>query len=148
MEWQKNGFRITTEESKMDTKYIHEFLSTKSYWAEGIPIDTVEKSIRGSLCFGVFSNERQVGFARAITDKATFAWLADVFIDDRYRGQGLGKWLMEVIISHEDLQGLRRIMLGTKDAQGLYAQYGFIPLPYPERMMTIHHPEVYKKKIS
>jgi len=148
MEWQKNGFRITTEESKMDTKYIHEFLSTKSYWAEGIPIDTVEKSIRGSLCFGVFSNERQVGFARAITDKATFAWLADVFIDDRYRGQGLGKWLMEVIISHEDLQGLRRIMLGTKDAHGLYAQYGFIPLPYPERMMTIHHPEVYKKKIS
>lgn len=148
MEWQKNGFRITTEESKMDTKYIHEFLSTKSYWAEGIPIDTVEKSIRGSLCFGVFSNERQVGFARAITDKATFAWLADVFIDDRYRGQGLGKWLMEVIISHEDLQGLRRIMLGTKDAHGLYAQYGFIPLPYPERMMTIHYPEVYKKKIS
>jgi len=148
MEWQKNGFRITTEESKMDTKYIHEFLSTKSYWAEGIPIDTVEKSIRGSLCFGVFSNERQVGFARAITDKATFAWLADVFIDDRYRGQGLGKWLMEVIISHEDLKGLRRIMLGTKDAHGLYAQYGFIPLPYPERMMTIHYPEVYKKKIS
>ena len=146
MKREKNGFWITTEESKMDTKYIHHFLSTKSYWAEGVPIEIVEKSIRGSVCFGLFRKEQQIGFARAITDKATFAWLADVFVDEQFRGQGLGKWLMEVIVSHEDLQGLRRIMLGTKDAHGLYAQYGFTSLPYPERMMTVHNPDVYRKK--
>ncbi|MFI5152119.1 MAG: GNAT family N-acetyltransferase [Chitinophagales bacterium] len=146
MTWERDGFLITTEENKMDIVYIHEFLSTKSYWAEGVPFRIVEKSIRGSLCFGLFKGKQQIGFARAITDKATFAWLADVFIDEQFRGHGLGKWLMEIIVSHNDLQGLRRIMLGTKDAHGLYAQYGFVSLPYPERMMTIHHPDVYMKK--
>jgi len=127
----------------MDIDLIHSFL-TRSYWAEGISKEIIMRSIEGALCFGVFENDKQVGFARMITDKATFAYLADVFIIEDYRGLGLSKWLMEVIMSYPDLQGLRRMMLATRDAHELYKKFGFIPLNNVDRWMHIHHPDVYK----
>jgi GNAT superfamily N-acetyltransferase len=139
----KGEYRISTDKNKMDIDFIHSFLS-RSYWAEGITKEVVSRSITGSLCFGVFSMEKQIGFARLITDEATFAYLADVFIDDDHRGKGLSKWLMGVIISHPGLLGLRRILLATRDAHGLYAQFGFTPLNNPERWMHIHNPDLYK----
>lgn len=145
----KDQFFITTDKERFDINLIHSFLST-SYWAEGISTDLIRRSVDGSLCFGVFESfkeglpvGRQVGFARMITDKATFAYLADVFIIEEYRGRGLSKWLMEVIISHKDLQGLRRIMLATKDAHGLYEQFGFVPLTNPDRWM-VYNSDLYK----
>src|SRR5215467_8178217 len=123
-----NGdFVVSTDKQKFDIDLIHSFL-THSYWAEGISKEVIQRSIDGSLCFGVFEKEKQVGFARMITDKATFAYLADVFIIEEYRGHGLSKLLMQVIMSHPDLQGLRRFMLATRDAHGLYQQFGFTPL--------------------
>src|SRR5678815_3351190 len=134
MDFTKDGFTISTEKEKLDIDLIHSFLN-RTYWAEGILKEIIRRSIEGSLCFGVYENDkqampacRQVGFARMITDKATFAYLADVFIIEEYRGRGLSKWLMEVIMSHPDLQGLRRMILATKDAHGLYKQFGFTPL--------------------
>jgi len=127
----------------MDIDLIHSFL-TRSYWAEGIPKEIVLRSIEGALCFAVFENEKQIGFARMITDRATFAYLADVFIVEEYRGLGLSKWLMEVIMSHPDLQGLRRIMLATRDAHELYKKFGFTQLNNVDRWMHIHYPNVYK----
>jgi N-acetylglutamate synthase-like GNAT family acetyltransferase len=142
---QREGFAITTEASFFNVEFIHAFLS-KSYWAENIPLETVQRSIDNSLCFGVFHLGRQIGFARVITDKATFAYIADVLIDDAYRGQGLSKWLMEEIMVHPDLQGLRRMMLATRDAHGLYTQFGFSELAFPERWMQIHQPDIYKQQ--
>jgi GNAT superfamily N-acetyltransferase len=148
----KGEYSITTERNKMDIDFIHSFL-VRSYWAEGITKEVVARSVNGSLCFGVFRNgslsqdsaDEQVGFARMVTDEATFAYLADVFIIESHRGKGLSKWLMEVILAHPGLQGLRRIMLATRDAHGLYLQSGFTPLHNPERWMQIHNPNVYKK---
>ena len=127
----------------MDIDLIHSFL-TRSYWAEGISKEIIRRSIEGALCFGVFENDKQVGFARMITDKATFAYLADVFIIGEYRGLGLSKWLMEVIMSYPDLQGLRRMMLATRDAHELYKKFGFTLLNNVDRWMHIHHPDIYK----
>ena len=121
-------FLISTDKSKLDLDVIHEFLSRESYWAAGIPRETVARSIENSLCFGVYDNARQIGFARVITDFATYAYVADVFILEPYRERGLGKELMSSIMSHPKLQGLRRWSLGTRDAQGLYAQFGFEPV--------------------
>jgi N-acetylglutamate synthase-like GNAT family acetyltransferase len=146
MHWQKDEFTISTENNKLDIPCVHAYLSERSYWAQGIPVETVRASIEGSLCFGVYEREKQIGFARVITDKATFAYLADVFIDEDYRGRGLSKWMMEMIMSHPELQGLRRWMLGTHDAHGLYAQYGFLPLDKPERVMQKIDPDIYRKK--
>jgi len=143
MDFTKDRFNISTEKGKMDIDLIHSFL-TRSYWAEGISKEIVRRSIEGALCFGVFENDKQVGFARMITDKATFAYLADVFIIDEYRGLGLSKWLMEVIMSYPDLQGLRRLMLATRDAHELYKKFGFTPLNNVDRWMHIHYPDVYK----
>ena len=140
----KNGFTIITEKEKLDIELIHSFLN-RTYWAEGISKETIRRSIEGSLCFGVFENDRQVGFARMITDKATFAYLADVFIIEEYRGRGLSKWLMEIIMTHPDLQGLRRMILATKDAHGLYEKFGFTPLINVDRWMHILDPDVYKR---
>jgi GNAT superfamily N-acetyltransferase len=140
----KDQYSITTDKEKLDIDVIHFFL-TNSYWAEGISKEIIQRSIDGSLCFGVFENDRQIGFARMITDQATFAYLADVFILEEYRGLGLSKWLMEVIMSHPGLQGLRRMMLATRDAHGLYAQFGFIPLTNADRWMQIHDPNIYKR---
>jgi N-acetylglutamate synthase-like GNAT family acetyltransferase len=136
-------YSITTDKNKMDIDFIHSYL-TRSYWAEGITKEIVSRSIAGSLCFGVFNNDKQVGFARMVTDEATFAYLADVFIDEYHRGKGLSKWLMEVIMAHPGLQGLRRILLATRDAHGLYTQFGFAALTNPDRWMQRHNPDVYK----
>ena len=127
----------------MDIDVIHSFL-TRSYWAEGISKEIVRRSIEGALCFGVFENDKQIGFARMITDRATFAYLADVFIIEEFRGLGLSKWLMEVIMSYPDLQGLRRMMLATRDAHELYKKFGFTLLNNVDRWMHIHNPDVYK----
>ena len=144
MDFKKNGFTITTEKEKLDIDLIHSFLN-RTYWGEGISKETIRRSIEGSLCFGVYENDKQVGFARMITDRATFAYLADVFIIEEYRGRGLSKWLMEVIMSHPDLQRLRRMILATKDAHGLYEKFGFTPLINVERWMQILDPDVYKR---
>jgi GNAT superfamily N-acetyltransferase len=128
----------------MNIPYIQQYLS-RSYWAEGIPVETVKRAIEGSLCFGVYHHDVQVGFARVVTDAATFAYLADVFIDEKHRSKGLSKWLMQVIMDHESLQGLRRFMLATRDAHGLYKQFGFAQLTNPERLMQIVVPDIYKK---
>ena len=152
---QKDDFIISTDKSKIDIVAVHNYLCNESYWAKNIPIDVVKKSIEGSCCFGLYNkNEqalpagRQVGFARVITDHATFAYLADVFIAAAYRGRGLGKWLMEVIMKHPDLQGLRRWLLATRDAHGLYAKSGFIPLDKPERIMGLKLFEEYPETNS
>jgi GNAT superfamily N-acetyltransferase len=140
----KDDFSISTDKNKLDIDFIQAFLA-RTYWAEGIPKEVVIKSINGSLSFGLYHLEKQIGFARIITDAATFAYLADVFIIEEFRGRGLSKWLVEVILSQPELHGLRRILLATKDAHGLYAQFGFTGLAIPERWMNIHHPDLYKK---
>ena len=137
-------FTISAEREKLDIDVIHTFL-TNSYWAEGISKDVIRKSIEGSLCFGIYDDDKQIGFARMITDKATFAYLADVFVIEEYQGRGLSKWLIENIMSHPDLQGLRRMMLATRDAHGLYSKFGFEPLTHAERWMQIDDPDIYKK---
>ncbi|MDB5208018.1 MAG: family acetyltransferase [Flavisolibacter sp.] len=144
MEWMKDDFTISNDKSKVNMAYVHRFLS-KSYWAEGIPFDVVQRSVNGSLCFSLLYKEEQIGFARVITDEATFAHLCDVFIDENYRGKGLSKWLMEVVLAYPTLQGLRRFMLATKDAHGLYQQHGFAPLTFTDKWMHIHNPNAYKK---
>jgi GNAT superfamily N-acetyltransferase len=139
----KDNYSISDDKEKLDVPFIHQFLS-RSYWAENIPVATVQQSIDGSICFGVYDNNSQVGFARVITDKATFAYLADVFIDEKHRGHGLSKWLMSVIMQYPDVQGLRRFMLATRDAHGLYAQFGFTPLTNTDRWMQVHNADVYR----
>ncbi|MCG9558936.1 GNAT family N-acetyltransferase [Vibrio kanaloae] len=142
------GFRISTNNDELDLNVIHQFIST-SYWAQGIPKSTLEKAVLNSFCFGVFeSSGSQVGFARLITDKATFAYLADVFILESHRGIGLSKWLVKTIVEHPELQGLRRMVLATRDAHGLYSQYGFKPIENPEILMQIWHPNIYNKSTA
>ncbi len=142
-EEEKNDFLISTDKTKLDIAVIHNYLGKESYWAKNIPIKVVKKSIKGSCCFGLYKNNIQIGFARVVTDHATFGYIADVFILEEYRGKGLSKWLMETIMIHPDLQGLRRWMLATKDAHGLYAQFGFLPLDKPERIMGLRPFEEY-----
>ena len=146
-ELSRGGYVVTTDASRLDIDYIHAFL-TESYWAHGIPRDVVARAIENSLNFGLFDEERQVGFARAITDRAWYAYIADVFVDEAHRGKGLGKLIMEAVTSHPDLQNLRRMMLGTADAHGLYRQFGFTDLDQPERWMTRGDPAIYQKAAS
>ena len=138
-----SNFSISTDKSKLDLAMIHNFLKN-SYWAEDIPIAVVEKSIANSFCFGVYENNKQVGFARVITDYTTFAYLADVFILEAYQGQGLGKLLVQAILEHAELQGLRKWLLGTRDAHELYRPYGFKNLAKPDIYMEISNPNIYK----
>lgn len=145
--WRKGELEITTDPERMDVSAIHGFL-TRSYWAEGIDEATVRRSIAGSLAFAVLDPARLVGFARVVSDRATFAYLADVFVIAELRGRGVSKWLMEVIIAHPELQGLRRWMLGTRDAHELYRKYGFTELAAPGRFMERHDPEVYRRPRS
>ena len=128
---------ISTDKEKLDIRAIHSYLANESYWAKGRTLETVQRSIENSLCFGVYLENRQVGFARVITDYAVFAWLLDVFILPEYQGNGYGKKLVEAIMTHNNLQGLRRWGLGTDDAHGLYKQFGFAPLNKPGNMMEI-----------
>ncbi len=143
----KGEFRIGTDPVELDLAVIYRYLSTESYWAQDIPVEVVEKAIANSLCFGLYKNNKQIGFARLVTDKATFAYLADVFVLEEYRGQGLSKWLMEVIQSHPEVQGLRRWMLMTRDAQGLYEQFGWTVLDEDARTrcMQRHFKDRYKR---
>ncbi len=134
---------ISTDKAKLDLNLIYTFLHNDSYWAKGIPFELVQKSIKNSVCFGVYVEEKQIGFARVITDNATFAYLADVFIVDEFRGKGVSKQLMKFIKSHPDLQALRRWMLATADAHGLYEQFDFKNLSHPERMMEISKQNFY-----
>jgi GNAT superfamily N-acetyltransferase len=142
----KEGYHISTAKNEIDVELVYRYLSTDSYWATGISKDVVMKSIDNSLCFGVYKETQQVGFARIISDFATYAYLADVFIIKEERRKGLSKWLMKVIIEHRELRGLRRFVLATKDAHGLYEQFGFFPYPNPDRLMCRHNPDVYKRK--
>ncbi|MBA3790812.1 MAG: GNAT family N-acetyltransferase [Rubrobacter sp.] len=129
-EWRRGEYLISTDRSGLDLDVVHDFLK-RSYWAAGIPDEVVRRSVEGSLAFGVYRGEEQIGFARVVTDHATFAYLADVFILEPHRGLGLGRWLTEVILSHPELQGIRRWMLATRDAHGLYREYGFTELELP-----------------
>lgn len=137
-------YPISTDRSRFDIDLIHKFL-TNSYWAEGIPREVVERSIENSLCFGIFDRDQQIGFARVITDRATFAYLGDVFIVESHRGRGLSKQLMRAVMEHPELQGLRRWSLVTRDAHGLYEQFGFTSLANPQRHMERYDTEVYKR---
>jgi len=150
-----NNFIISTDKNKLQVEVIYNYLSNKSYWAKNISLDIVKRSINGSFCFGVYETRGeknisliQIGFARVVTDHATFAYLADVFIDEKFRGLGLAKGLMTEIMNHKDLQGLRRWMLATKDAHGLYAGFGFSALDKPERIMAFKPFDEYPKNIS
>ncbi len=134
---------ISDDKSRLNQPLIHAFLSGRSYWAKGVPIEIVARSIEHSLCFGMYQAGNQIGFARVITDFATFAWLADVFIVEEHRGAGLGKKLIAAVLAHPRLQGLRRFMLGTRDAHTLYEQYGFGALEFPERFMENRRPNPY-----
>jgi ribosomal protein S18 acetylase RimI-like enzyme len=145
VQYQKDGFTISTDKSWLDMTTIHTYLSEEAYWSKGIPRQVVEAGISSSLCFGVYQGEQQVGFARVISDYASFAYLCDVFILEPYRAQGLGKWLMSCVMSHPDLQGLRNFLLFTRDAHGLYAQFGFTPVSTPERIMVKRDPDIYQR---
>jgi GNAT superfamily N-acetyltransferase len=144
MEWRRDQYSISTDRDRLDYAGIHAFLR-ESYWSPGIPREVVDRSIRGSLPFGVYDGPRQVGFARVITDYATFAYLADVYILLSHRGLGLAKWLMEVIHTHPELQGLRRWMLVTRDAQGLYRGLGWREVEDCSRFMEIVDRDVYTR---
>jgi len=144
MNWRRGDFEISTDRARLDRTVIHEFLR-ESYWARGIPREVVDRSIDNALCFGLFEGSRQVGFARVISDFATFAYLSDVFLLPSHRRRGLAAWLMEVVMSHPDLQNLRRWMLATRDAHPLYLKFGFTALANPERIMEIVLPDIYEK---
>jgi GNAT superfamily N-acetyltransferase len=136
-------YEISTDKGRLDRAAIHAFLAA-SYWSPGIPEAVVARAIEHSLCFGVFHDGAQVGFARVVTDRATFGYLADVYLLEAHRGRGLARRLVGEILAHPDLQGLRRLLLATRDAHGLYAKFGFRPLAAPDRMMEIHRPDVYR----
>ncbi|HET7578794.1 MAG TPA: GNAT family N-acetyltransferase [Bacillales bacterium] len=143
--WKKGDYTISTDRQLMDRDMIYHYLSQESYWAQGLPRTVFEKSFaHSSLCFGLFTGDptgegtaEQIGFARVVSDMATFAYLADVFILTPYRGQGLSKWMIDTILKHPEMQGLRRFMLATRDAHSLYSRFGFRPLSQPDKMMEI-----------
>jgi GNAT superfamily N-acetyltransferase len=128
---------ISTDPTRLDLDVIHDYLSRVSYWAQGRPYSVVQKSVQNSLCFGVYDGAQQVGFARVVTDSATFAWLCDVFVLESHRGQSLGKWLIECVVAHPELTGLRLFLLATRDAHELYRRYGgFQSVDAPDRWMV------------
>jgi GNAT superfamily N-acetyltransferase len=141
----RGSLTISTDPDRVDRKLVHEVLSN-SYWAQGIPREIVDRSIDNSLVFGLYEGSAQIGFARVITDRSTFAYLSDVFVLESHRARGLGKWLMEVIMGHPDLQGLRRWTLATRDAHGLYRQFGFRPIAAPDRLMEILDMDIYGRE--
>lgn len=142
MEWHKGAYTISTDRERIDVDAVHGYL-TRSYWATGIPIDKVRRSIEHSLCFAIYKGDLLAGFARVITDYATFAYIADVFVLEEHRGQGLSKWLISVIREHPDLQGLRRWALATRDAHTLYERFGFTALTRPQSWMEIRAEKPY-----
>lgn len=145
MERRKDEFAIDTDKRRLDVDAIQTFLENDSYWARSRTREQTEKAIENSICFGLYDGERQIGFARVVSDNATFAYVGDVFVIDEYRGKALGKWLMETMLAHPDLQGLRRWVLATRDAHGLYSQYGFTELVHPDRWMELAAADAYAK---
>ena len=143
MEVHRGEFLISTDKARLDVESIQRFLAEDSYWARERSLEQTKTAIENSICFGLYRGEVQIGFARVVSDKATFAYLGDVYVLEEFRGLGLSKWLMEVIISHEELQGLRRWVLATRDAHGLYRQYDFAELRFPERWMEKTAPNAY-----
>lgn len=143
MEWRDGEFTISTDKSRLQIDAIHRFLSEESYWARQRPMSLTETAIEHSMCFGVYRGEEQVGFARVVTDHATFAYIGDVYIEESCRGRGLSKRLMEAIAGHPELQGFRRYILATRDAHGLYEKFEFFPLRHPERWMEKTAPDAY-----
>jgi GNAT superfamily N-acetyltransferase len=143
MEWTSGEFVISTDKALLQPEEIQKFLSEESYWAKSRTFEQTLRAIENSVCFGLYTQERQIGFARVVTDQATFAYIGDVYVLPEFRGQGLSKWLMETIVAHPDLQGLRRWLLATRDAHGLYAQYDFTALKFPERWMERTAPNAY-----
>jgi len=140
----ENGLLISDDPARLDRALIFDFLRNRSYWAQEVTREILDRSVENSLCFGVYLDGKQIGFARVVTDFATFAWLADVFVVEEKRGQGISKKLVAAVLAHPRLQGLRRFMLGTRDAHGLYTQFGFKPLAFPERFMEIRPESSYK----
>ena len=143
IEWKRNQLVVTTDPARQDVDAIHSYL-TRAYWCENIPREVVERAVRNSLCFGLFDGAAQIGLARVVTDYATYAYLCDVYVLESHRGRGLGKWLIECVMAHPELQGLRRFNLATRDAHSLYTQFGFQPLRQPEVHMEKHKPDIYK----
>ena len=143
-EVREGDIMISDDKSLLDRALIHRFLSERSYWAKDVPRVVVDRSIEHSLCFGIYHDGRQLGFARVVSDFTTFAWLADVFVVEEQRGRGLSKRLVAAVLAHPRLQGLRRFLLGTLDAHRLYSQFGFAPLKETERFMEIYRPNLYK----
>ena len=144
-EHHRGGFTVSTDPARLDVDAVHAFLTT-SYWAEGIPRETVERALRNSLCFGLYEGDRQTGLARVVTDGATFGYLCDVYVLPELRGRRLGTWLMECVMAHPDLQGLRRFFLVTRDAHEVYRPFGFTEIRSPERHMEIVRPGLYKRE--
>jgi len=142
MEWTREEFTVSDDAARLDREVIERFL-TGSYWAKNIPSATLDKSLRNSLCFALLEGERQIGFARVVSDRATFAYLADVFVLPEFRGRGLATWLLTCVLAHPELQGLRRWVLATRDAHDLYRKLGFTPLKRPDIFMERHDPNVY-----
>ena len=140
--WERGDYTISTDRSRLDVELIHDFISNQSYWGQGRTLEVVQRALDNSLNFGLYNDTQQVGFARVVTDYATFAWIADVFILPEHRGRGLSKWLMELMLAHPRLQGFRRWVLATKDAHSLYERFGFIPLHRPERWMERPDPNM------
>ena len=143
LEWKRDRLLVSTAPEKQNVDAIHAFL-TRSYWCEGIPCDVVERAVQGSLCFGLFDGGAQIGLARVVTDCATFGYLCDVYVLESHRGRGLGKWLIECVMAHPQLLGLRRLNLATRDAHQLYVRFGFKPMAQPEVWMEWHKPDIYK----
>jgi len=139
----RGDFLVSTDPARLDVPLVHDFVANRSYWGVGRPLDVVRRALDNSLCFGLYDQGRQAGFARVVTDRATFAWVCDVFVLEAYRGRGLGKWLMECVLGHPDLQGIRRLILATRDAHGLYRRYGFTPLSDPAGFLEVFWPDVY-----
>lgn len=145
--FQRGEYSISTDPTRLDVEAIHSYLA-RAYWCEGIPRRTLERAIANSLCFGLFQGKDQVGLARVITDSATYAYLCDAYVLEDHRGKGLGKWLMECVLAHPACPGLRRFSLATRDAHGLYRQFGFRELSKPESMMEILRPDIYRQAES
>jgi len=144
MNWERTPYRITDDPEAVDLAVVHAFLAS-SYWARGVSRETIARSIAHSLPFSLFLGERQVGFARAVTDRATFAYLADVFVIEEHRTRGLGAWLVATVLAHPELQGLRRWLLATRDAHALYRRFGFTPVADPSTLLTRHDPDIYTR---
>lgn len=146
-EWKRDNLLVSTDPARLDVDAVHAFLS-RAYWCIGIPRKTVERALKNSLCFGLYDGTAQVGMARVITDQATFAYLCDVYVLESHRGRGLGKWLIECVMAHPSIPGLRRLNLATQDAHSLYARHCFKPIAHPEVWMELHKPDVYKTTTS